>query len=351
MIYSVSRFLVLAINLLSYLSVHASSVLNTKPDYLVSFSSSSISEVRPSSESLPCQGLLLSSGHVATAPACAKTIAEQVSMGGTVNLLDNSRQSIGHLSAINTDETAKGILSASLHRAVSPNSLFSVTGLGASGNEPQAYFLQQGESLTVGHATVRLGDIEVKHGVQFQPLHSDTNLPPGSPVISGEKVVCLADGAGACVGNTHKQATHISKRSARSKRESNGTTTGSPTTSKSESNETTTVLPTSLNVTAASLPHTSKSESKGSATGCKLFGVELGFEVDTWDCSDCTACGCSSGCKIVYSRPEKLQSGSCECVTKGNCSANTCSNSGAASLTAGVFSLLVVSVAAIAASF
>ncbi|WP_422138672.1 hypothetical protein [Endozoicomonas sp. ALC020] len=312
MISSVSRFLILAINLLSYLSVHASSVLNTRPDYLVSFSSSSISEVRPSSESLPCQGLLLSSGHVATAPACAKTIAEQVSMGGTVNLLDNSRQSIGHLSAINTDETAKGILSASLHRAVSPNSLFSVTGLAASGNEPRAYFLQQGESLTVGHATVRLGDIEVKHGVQFQPLHSDTNLPPGSPVISGEKVVCLADGAGACVGNTHKQATHISKRSARSKR-----------------------------------------ESSGKATGCTFNGVSLGgVEVGTWTCSDCTACGCFGECSIKDGKAGKLQTSTCVCNSGGTCSGKTCTaTAGAASLTAGVFSLLVVSVAAIAASF
>lgn len=220
MISPTSRFLIFTVCLLSYLPVYASSIPNTKPGYLVSFSSSATSEVRPSSESLPCQGLLLASGHVATAPACAKAIAEQVSMGGTVNLLDNSQQSIGHLSAINTDETAKGVLSVSLQRAVGRNSLFPITELDVSGQAPQAYFLRQGESVTIGHVTVRLGATEVRQGVQYQPLHSDTNFPPGSPVISGNKLVCLADGAGACVWNVHQQASHISKRSAISTRQS-----------------------------------------------------------------------------------------------------------------------------------
>ncbi|MGI9282512.1 MAG: hypothetical protein ACR2PX_23195 [Endozoicomonas sp.] len=317
MISPVSRFLILAISLLSYLSVHAGSVPNTKPDYLVSFSSSATSEVRPSPESLPCQGLLLSSGHVATAPACAKTITEQVSMGGTVNLIDNSRQSIGHLSVINTDETAKGILSVSWDQSGSQNSLISVTGLGVSGNEPQAYFLQQGESVTFGHVTVRLGDVEVKQGVPFQPLHSDTNLPPGSPVISGNKVICLTDGSGACVQNIHKQATHISKRSAISKR-----------------------------------------QSRGSATGCTFSGQSvLGIDNGVWTCSDCSDCGCSGGCRITDKQAAGFEQSTCTCNSGGSCgisqggSGDACTaTGGAASLTAGIFSLLVVAVAAISAS-
>ena len=43
---------------------------------LITFSSSSTSDIRLSHDGLPCQGILLSSGRVVTAPACARKIGE-----------------------------------------------------------------------------------------------------------------------------------------------------------------------------------------------------------------------------------------------------------------------------------
>ena len=131
---------------LIYNQTYAESDIDPVHDNLVTFSSSSTSDIRLSQDGLPCQGILQSVGQALTAPSCARKIAEQLGQGDTVNLLDSNLKIIGKVAVFNQDETRQGILSVTLGSSTTSNRVFPSTAYKASSNHSvKAHYLHHGK--------------------------------------------------------------------------------------------------------------------------------------------------------------------------------------------------------------
>ena len=171
-------------------------------DNLVIFSSSSTSDIRLTLDGLPCQGVLLSTANVYTAPACAKKISEQLGYGDRIKLLDNHFQTIGMVKAANSDEAGRGIISISLSDTENQNRAFPVmTEKLLNNGKYQAHYFRPGEAYSIGRTSVFLSDAGLQAGLRR--LQANDMLPPGSPVTYGNHtLVCIADGGGLCTNPT-----------------------------------------------------------------------------------------------------------------------------------------------------